>query len=135
VEFFLEVGGLEADADAVLDLRGLDFGVEAEDADVAAGTGAEAFEDLDRGGLARAVRSEEAEDFAGADFEVDSFDGSEIGIALVESFYLDGMGHGEEISVAYKGEAVTARTRKREQRFLNAEARKGGGNVEKNMRR
>jgi hypothetical protein len=65
LELLLEVGGLQADADAVLELKGLDLGVAAEHADATAGTGAQAFQDFDGGGLTGAVGAEQAEDFAG----------------------------------------------------------------------
>ena len=93
-DLLLQVGGLQADADAVLELAGLDFGIAAEDADAAAAARAQAFQDFDGGGLAGAVGAEQAEDFAGAHFEIDALDGGEAAVALFESFYLDGIVHG-----------------------------------------
>ena len=92
-ELLLEVGGLQADADAVFELKGLDLGVAAEHADAAAGTGAQALEDFDGGGFAGAVGAEQAEDFAGADFEIDAFDGRKAAVALGEGFHLNGIVH------------------------------------------
>ena len=66
-------------------------GVEAEDADVAAGALADAFEDFDGGGFACAVGAEQAEDFAGADFEIDASNGLEIAVFFAESGDGDGV--------------------------------------------
>ena len=59
-----QIGGLQADADAVFELRFLLVGIVIEHADIAAGALADAFENLDGGGLAGAVGAEQAEDFA-----------------------------------------------------------------------
>ena len=69
-------------------------GSQPEDADAAAGAGAQALEDFDGGGFAGAVGAEQAEDFAGAHFEIDAFDGLERAVGLFEAFYLNGMIHG-----------------------------------------
>ena len=60
-----QIGGLQADADAVFELLLLLVGIEVEDADVAGGALADAFEDFDSGGFAGAVGTEQSEDFAG----------------------------------------------------------------------
>src|ERR1017187_6322909 len=93
LDFLLEVGGLQADADAVLELAGLHLGIAAEDADASAGAGAQAFEDFDSGGLTGAIGAEQAEDFAGAHFEIDALDGRKTAVALAEGFHLDGIVH------------------------------------------
>ena len=84
---------MQADADAVLELAGLDLGVAAEHADASAGARAQSLEDFDGGGLAGAVGAEQAEDFAGAHFEIDALDGREAAVALGEGFHLDGIVH------------------------------------------
>jgi hypothetical protein len=48
------------------------LGVSAQHADLPRGPRAEPFQDLDRGGLARAVRPEERDHFPGAYLEVDA---------------------------------------------------------------
>src|SRR5262249_40915479 len=40
-----------------------------------------------------AVRSEQSEDFAGVDFEVDALHGGKFAVGFLESFHLDGMRH------------------------------------------
>jgi len=90
-ELVLEAGGLQADTDAVFELAGLDLGIAPEDGDASAGSWTQSFENFDGGGLAGAVGSEEAEDFAGADFEVDAFDGLEGAVVLFEGFDFDGV--------------------------------------------
>jgi hypothetical protein len=47
-------------------------------------------EDPDGGRLARAVRTQQAEDGSGLDVEVDSAEGVDIAVALAQSFGLDG---------------------------------------------
>jgi hypothetical protein len=79
--------------DAVLELAGLHLGVAAEDADASAGAGAQPFEDFDGGSLAGAIGAEQAEDFAGAHFEIDALDGRKAAVALAEGFHLDGVVH------------------------------------------
>ena len=94
LDLLLEVGGLQADADAILEFAGLDFGVAAQHADAAAGAGAQALQNFDGGGFAGAVGAEQAEDFAGAHFEIDALDGRKSGVALGEGFHLYGIVHG-----------------------------------------
>ena len=48
---------------------------------------AQAFEDLDSAGFAGAVGAEEAEDFTGFYFEIDTADGGDFSVALVEGFH------------------------------------------------
>ena len=66
-----QVGILQADADAVLERGSLPGRVEPEHAGLAARARADAFEDFDGGRLARAVGSEQAENLAFGDGEVD----------------------------------------------------------------
>src|ERR1035441_3349611 len=93
LDLLLEVGGLQADADAVLELAGLHLGIAAEDADASAGAGAQPFEDFYGGGLTGAIGAEQAEDFAGAHFEIDALDGGKAAVTLAEGFHLDGIVH------------------------------------------
>ena len=67
-----EAALLQDDADPLAEPGRLCLRVHAEDADRAAGALPEAFEYLDGGGLARAVRAEEAEDLACRDLEVNA---------------------------------------------------------------
>ena len=95
-DFVGQVGGLQADADAVFELVLLFVGIEAEHAHIAGGALADAFENLDGGGFARAVGTEQAEDFAGLDFEIDAADSFEVAVAFVETVNGNGqrVGHG-----------------------------------------
>ena len=45
----------------------------------------QAFEDLDRGGLAGAIRAEQAEALAGADLEVEAPDGMDVAVVLEQT--------------------------------------------------
>jgi hypothetical protein len=56
--------------------------VDAEDSHVAGGAGAEAFEDLDRGGLAGPVGAEEREDLAAIHVQVDAADDRAAAVSL-----------------------------------------------------
>ena len=53
----------------------------AEDEGIALGREEQAEQEFDRGGLARAVRSEQAEDLASFDLEVERFEGLDLGAA------------------------------------------------------
>ena len=53
------------------------------------GRRAEAFEDLHGGGLARAVRSEQGEDLAPVDVQVDAFDRLDVPVGLVQALDFD----------------------------------------------
>ena len=64
-------------------------GIDAEHGDVAAGPRAVALEDLDRRGLARAVRPEKAEHLAGRDLEVDAAHGFDRAVTHAEVAHLD----------------------------------------------
>ena len=65
-ELRVERGGLERDADPLLELGRIAGHVEPEDRDLAPVGHPEPLEDLDGGGLAGAVRTEQAEDLARA---------------------------------------------------------------------
>src|ERR1019366_1728854 len=93
LDLLLEVGGLQADADAVLELAGLHLGIAAEDADASAGARAQALEDFDGGGLTGAIGAEQAEDIAGAHVEIYALDGRKTAVALAQGFHLDGIVH------------------------------------------
>src|ERR1035438_8714538 len=84
---------LGSDAEAVLELAGLDLGVAAQHADATARAGAQALEDFDGGGLTGAVGAEHAKNFAGTHFEIDALNGGETAVGLLEGFHLDGIVH------------------------------------------
>ena len=71
-DFVREIGGLQANADAIFQRLLLFVGIETEHGDIAAGARAQAFEDLDCGGFPGAVRAEQAEDLAGLYLEIDA---------------------------------------------------------------
>src|SRR5580704_2442967 len=87
--FVGQIGGLQADADPVFQLRFLLVRIEVEDAHVAAGALSDALENLHRGGLACAVRTQQAEDLANGNFEVDAPDSLDIAIFLAQTRYGD----------------------------------------------
>jgi hypothetical protein len=84
-----EAALLQDDADPLAELGRLRLRVHAEDGDGAAGPPAEALEDLDGGGLARAVGAEEAEDLAAAHVEVDAAQHLTVAVAHGEGADLD----------------------------------------------
>ncbi len=90
--FVRQVGGLQANADAVFQLPVLLIGVEPENADFAGGSLANAFENFDGGCFAGAVGAEKTEDFAGVDFEVNAADGSDVAIRLSQAPHEDCVG-------------------------------------------
>ena len=81
----IQRGGLELDADALLELDRVAPRVDAEHGDLAAVGLVEALEDLDRRRLAGAVGPEQAEDLAAADLEVDAVDGLDLAVALAQA--------------------------------------------------
>jgi hypothetical protein len=66
----------------------------------------EAFQDFDRGGLAGAVRAEQAEAFACGDGEVEPRDGDDIAVALGETDTADGGRGGQEDCVSLLGPGI-----------------------------
>jgi hypothetical protein len=78
----VERGRLETDANAWLERVRAVGDVEAEDDRLAAIGRPQAFEDLDRRRLARAVRPEQAEDLARGDIEIDAIDGLDLAVTL-----------------------------------------------------
>jgi len=75
----------------------------AEQFDVAGIRSGEAFADFDGGRFARAVRTEEAEAFAGANFEVEAVDGDHVLISLAKTSDAQGRlryDRGHESSIA-----------------------------------
>jgi hypothetical protein len=72
LDLLLEIGGLQADADAILELARVHLGIETKHGDASAGTRTKALEDLDGAGFARAVRAQKSEYFTRADFEIDA---------------------------------------------------------------
>src|SRR2546423_5761023 len=80
---------LEHDADAPAQLQLAPLGVAAEDVHLPRGALAVALEDLDRGRLSGPVRTEQAEDLAPADAEIDSAYGLVIAVALAQASDVD----------------------------------------------
>jgi hypothetical protein len=68
----------------------------AQDVDLAAVGWGETFQDFDRGGLAGAVRAEQAEAFTGGDGQVEPGDGDNAAEALGETAAADGGRGGQE---------------------------------------
>ncbi len=89
------------DAYLALDFDRVGGGVEAEDLDGAGGGCEQAGEHLDGRGLAGSVRSEEAEELARCDGEVDVLDCSEVAEATGEVCGGDGCGHLEKHTACY----------------------------------
>jgi len=87
--FLGQIGGLQANADAVLELLALPVGIEAEDGDVAAGSGPEAFQNFYGRGLAGAIGPEQAKDFPRLDGEVDSLHGVDVTVGFLEGLHRD----------------------------------------------
>ncbi len=85
LDFIRQVGGLQADADPVFDPARFQAGIVAEHQRLAGAALPEPFEDLDRGGLARAVGAEQAEYFAGEDLERETADCFKIAVALPQT--------------------------------------------------
>src|SRR6185437_2077535 len=94
-EFFGELRLLELDSEALAELARLFGPPAAQDDDIAAVGTSEAFADLDRGGFAGAVGSEEAEALARAHVEVEAIDGHDIRIRLAEGSDREGHGRGQ----------------------------------------
>src|SRR5207302_5664486 len=80
----------QADADAVLQILFLPIGIKVKDGNVTGGTRAQSFENFDGGCFARAVRPEQSENFAGAHFEIDAFNGFERAVRFPEAAHVNG---------------------------------------------
>jgi hypothetical protein len=89
LDLFGQVGGLKADADAILDGPDLDSGIEAEDANLAGGARTQAFQNLYSSGLAGAVGTQQAEHLALLHFKVDTAHGFEIAITFLQAANAD----------------------------------------------
>ena len=98
----LGLGGglLQDDADALAQRPLAVLGVVAEDAHLAGAACAVALEDLGRGGLARAVGSEEAEDLPGGDGEGDVAHRLHVAVGLAQAVDLDRRLHGYRVGHA-----------------------------------
>src|SRR5262249_19179987 len=62
----------------------------AEDPHLAGVRAVQALEDLDRGGLARTIRAQQAEALTAPDLEIDAVHGDDVGVALDQPAHLDG---------------------------------------------
>src|SRR5205823_11296966 len=80
-----KMGFLQGDADALAQLVLVPIPAHAEDLDLTRGRRVQALEDLDGGGLAGTVRTEEPEAFPRAHLEVEAVDGSDLVIPLDEA--------------------------------------------------
>src|SRR5690606_4617114 len=114
-DLVVERGLLELDADVLADGPGVRLRVAPEEAHRAAVRAAQAGEALDRGGLARAVGAEDAEDLAAGDVEADVGDGGAgrwVGLAKVTDF--DDWGrHGRSwVVVVQRGRTGAERSRR-----------------------
>jgi hypothetical protein len=87
-DFFGQIGGLQADSDAIFELLPLAVGIEAQDGNLACGAGPQAFQNLYRCGFAGAVRSQQTEDFSRLDFEIDALHCMDVAVGFLEA--LDG---------------------------------------------
>lgn len=83
-ELLRELRFLELNAEAFAEVAGVLGPAATEDGDVTAVGGGESLADLDGGGFAGAVGSQEAEALAGAHVEVEAIDGDDIGVRLTE---------------------------------------------------
>jgi hypothetical protein len=75
---------LELNSKALLERSGVGFPAQAEHLDIARVACREAFADLDRGGLARAVRPEQAEALAGSHLEIEAVHGDDVLVRLAQ---------------------------------------------------
>jgi hypothetical protein len=85
--FLRQVRSLQANSDAVFQLLALLIGVKAKHGNVAAAARPQTFENLDCCGLPCPIRPEQAKDFSGLNFEINSFDGLHVAIGLLQSLY------------------------------------------------
>jgi hypothetical protein len=85
---------LQANPDAILELLALPVWVEAEDGNLTSGARTQAFENLDRGCLAGAIGTEQAENLAWLDLEVNSLHGMDLAVGLFETLHGDRWGRG-----------------------------------------
>jgi hypothetical protein len=84
------------DTDLTLDLYGIGDGVKAKDLNGAGGGSEKAGKHLDGGGFAGSVRTEEAEELAGGDGEVDVLNGGKVAETAGEACRGDGGDHVRE---------------------------------------
>jgi len=83
---------LKLDAEPLAELRGARIPAHAQHFDVAGIGGNQPLADFHGGGLAGAVRSEQAEAFAGADFEFQAVDGEHILVSFPQVAHVKGGG-------------------------------------------
>src|SRR5260370_24152681 len=84
-----QISRLQAHADAILDLLALPAGIDPEHGDLASAARPQTFENLDGGGLAGPVRTEQAQHLARMDFEIDALDRWELAVVLGKRSDLD----------------------------------------------
>jgi glyoxalase family protein len=110
-EFAEESHAFGDDADMAFDVDGIVEEVFAEDLDGAGGGSEEAGEHFDSGGFAGAVGTEEAEELAGFDDEIDVVDGGEAVEGAGERVCSDGGGHGEKCNAGSRESGVVGTAR------------------------
>ena len=89
-DFFGQIGGLQANPDAVFELLPLGIRIEAKNSDLPAGAGTQSLENLDCGSFARAIRPQQAEHFSRFDLKVNSLDSLKLAVGFLETVDGDG---------------------------------------------
>jgi hypothetical protein len=92
-----QIRGLQADADAILELLFLSFRIETQHRNLPATTRAQAFQDFHCSSLACAIRSEQAKDFTSLDFEIEATHGLDRTVRFAQ------LPHGNGWSTAHRG--------------------------------
>ncbi len=106
-----QIGRLQANPDAVLERPHLDAGIESKHFDLAGSARAQAFQDFHRTGLARSVRPQQPEDFAGSHFEVDAAHGLDFAVRFPKTTDLNRALHFPILGA--KGRCAIAKTGER----------------------
>jgi len=102
-QLFRELRVLKLNAEALAELLGIGLPMHAKKFHFTSIGGGETFADFDCRGFACAVRPEEAETFAGTDFEIEAVDGNHVLISLAKTRYAKGWfgsDRGHESSIA-----------------------------------
>src|SRR5258706_5400588 len=104
-----QIGGLQADADAVLERANFSRGIVTQHGDVSCRARAQSFQDFNGSGLSGAVGAEQAEDFALRDVEIDPAHGLEISVGFTESFHMNGGAHYQAATFTCVSTEIAAR--------------------------